>query len=130
DFGCRRESVIALCEAITGERVAPLLPGSSAPTFVRTPLTVIVLTSNPNHHDYPLDVPVLFTGDKVLEASHGHVPSTALRMNGTFGNNVPTDGDAARFATDEEVDAFFAAMRELAGVLVEEVPACTLRGAP
>jgi len=61
---------------------------------------MIVLTDNPNSHNYTLNEPIL------IDARHTGSKVAALRINGTIGNSLPKK-EYVRVATDEEIDYFF-----------------------
>ena len=62
------------------------------------PFAAIVLTSNPNSHNYPI-------GEVIIHSGSQHI---CFKKDGTIGNHAPLDMRPAwRYATREEIDKEF-----------------------
>ena len=97
DFGCRREDVASLIGAVVGvDFVEQLDKESNGAVLKFEKFVAVVLTANPNSHDYTIGQ-VVITGDG---------GSGAYKQDGTQGNVLPYDEDykkSMRAATKQEI---------------------------
>jgi hypothetical protein len=103
DFGCAKEAVASLVEAITGEEVAPLEDGKGLRLPHKT-FAALVPMKNPNCHDYPHNVAAVTVGlhaDKGVRAVH------AIKGDGRMGNWLSTDAENTRLASKDEIERYF-----------------------
>jgi hypothetical protein len=93
DLGCARTNITEVISELLGEDITKENRG-----YIRG--AMIVLTENPNGHDYPLNEPIL-----VLHTEYGFI------AEGYEGNSLPRPsqyyGDCIRVATREEINEFF-----------------------
>lgn len=103
DFGCYRDAVHKLVEVIAEEPIPSLSNGKTKNYPDEN--TVVVCLNNPNDHDYGTNNPVL-----VIEYAGSR---RAIKKNGEIGGRLPgneglpTENAVWRYASDEEVKAFF-----------------------
>lgn len=100
DFGCNTNAVTEFANELLSvlgvkERLhLPITPAQSMPPRG----ACIVLLSNPNSHNYALRTPIVVIGGLI-----------GMGPDGRVGNVLPTHtGSAWRYATETEIDAFFA----------------------
>ncbi len=105
-FGCQTAGVRELCSIMLGETL-PIRSGLDKEAVLSG--TVLVLLTNPNGHNYPLNKPVfVHSGDMGLYtiedkgAACFHVGNHIPRRD----DHVDTDGPAWREATEDEVRSF------------------------
>jgi hypothetical protein len=99
EFGCYAYRVARLVEAVIGESLPLRQP--SAGCF--PPLgTLMILTGNPNMHDYPYE-----GGDLELAAVLKSRATYAFNDDGSEGNHLPRDIKCYRAPTEEEQKAFW-----------------------
>lgn len=116
--GHRKGIMFVLCAALgidDAVRDRLLTPSPASIPGVLTGLkagTIVVLTGNPNSHDYPLNEPIILLQDD---------GTICLKFDGTelvTGNNAPINcpesryRDVARLATPEEINAFEKKLRD------------------
>lgn len=87
----------ALADYDQAVKMAAPTPAKPAVKLPFKPMSLVKLTSNPNHHDYPLNKPVL-----VMVGETGCVWDTKAKA-WKFGNNMPTDLSCYESVTMKEM---------------------------
>lgn len=92
---------------ITGEEIH--YRGSGNASLAPPEGSIIVPLTNTNSHNYAIGQPAMYLGNR---GAYG--TTTALKMNGIIGNNLPigaTGGPHWRYATAVEIEGYFDALK-------------------
>lgn len=84
--------IIGVIAAVTG--IPPELIGAAERIPIPHPLVALVLTGNPNSHDYKLGQVVVY----------GNAVGKCIKPDGQWGNCIPRDKEAIRTASSAEIE--------------------------
>lgn len=105
-FGCKTEDVISLIEAVTGEKIRPVLEDNEDYEYRLPQYSMVVQLKPWDDGDAPLRTPVLVDLDQNEYLS---VKDHSLDS----GEHVPNIGELCRVATDSEIEAYFKILTEI-----------------